>query len=300
MLVNTVDTVQVRAYTPAGFQVYVTFAMANAGEIDQRLETEGYLPHAPGAEPGEVVEIMTHVCRRMHTNKKDGRITPVLAFYHENSALNFKYDHVYMNSPEEIAEFEQLSGIKMMSIPEYDSDQFLDRTSAKADKYIIKLPHAIKIAAADKPYTKLDGTEGITKKIQRFIGRVGEAAPQATPQATAQGEQWMRDIESLTKDLYIGSDGKYNPFHHNGSIQKALENGTITRTQNAILAASMLFLHRAETEYSYSKEDIQEVLGCEFGEWLKSGKTIAQAWQTIRDEFKADLPPTGTDDNIPF
>lgn len=172
MATESINTIQIQAYTPAGFRVYVNVPLQSASEIDTLLQDSGFLASAPGAEPGEVVETMTHVSRRMHASKKDGKVTPVIAFYHENEALNFKYDHMYMNTEEQIAEFEGLSGMKLMSIPEYPADQFLDRTSAKASQFIIPLPKPVKVAAADKPYTRLDGTAGITKKIQRLLSSV--------------------------------------------------------------------------------------------------------------------------------
>lgn len=132
------------------------------------------------------------------------------------------------------------------------------------------------------------------QQVAKWIAQLTGQTPQLTSyqepeQSDEQDEnpngQWMADIKKMTKELYIGSDGKYNPFHHNGSIQKALDNETIKLSQNPALASALLFAHRAESEYGYSTDDIKDVLGCELGEWMRSGKTIADAWQTIRDEF---------------
>lgn len=289
------STIWIRAYLPEGHQAGITIAfdgidnLPEASALQAAILAKGYRLDIP---ENEFIEIMSHVSRRMHRNKKDNTITPVIAFYHENSSLIWKYDSVYLNTTEQITEFENLSGMKLSDIPEYDGDTWLSRESDKAKKYIVPLSKKIKVAAQWKPYKASDGSEGETKKIQRFISSEDNGQKIGTKPQSLQDDdsqvpdgKWLADIKKLTKELYIGADGKYNPFHHNGSIQKALDNDTIRESMNASLASAMLFAHRVETEYSYTTEDIKDVLGCELGDWLKQGKTLAQAWATIRDEF---------------
>jgi hypothetical protein len=132
-------TIKTTAYTPSGFRINICFpfsegAIPSASDIDSQLEAKGYLVAPIGAEAGEVIENMTHVSRRVHTNRETGVVTPVIALYHENQGMQWKYDHMYLNTDEQIAEFEQVSGMKLMAIPELESDSWLDRKHARASK----------------------------------------------------------------------------------------------------------------------------------------------------------------------
>lgn len=175
MATNEANTVWMKAYTPGGIQVGITMGfedgeLLSASAVDAMVADKGYLVTPPGVEPGEEIEIMTHVSRRMHTSKKDGTVTPVIAFYHENTALNWKYDHIYMNTPEQIAEFEQVTGLTMVNIPEWEALSFLDRADAKADKYIIATQSPVRVAVKEGTYKAQDGTTKTTMKIQRLLG----------------------------------------------------------------------------------------------------------------------------------
>ena len=171
---NKPNTIWIKAYTPAGTQVGITVAFEDgkltpASDLDAMIASAGYSVTLPGAEPGEDVDTMTHVLKRIHTNKDDGSKTPVLAFYHENAKLKHKFDHVYMNTPEEIAEFERLSGLTLASIPEWMGDNYIARDHEKASQFVIALPNPIKVASVKKEYEAF-GNKGLTSKIQRFIG----------------------------------------------------------------------------------------------------------------------------------
>lgn len=214
-----VNTVQITAYTPEGFRVYVNVDLIPANELDALMKANGYLAHVVGAKAGEIIEVMTHVSRRMHTNKKDGSITPVIAFYSENTALSWKYDHMYLNTPEQITEFEAVSGMQMMSIPEFEGDNFLERTAAKAAKYVMPLVKHIKVAAALKPYKILDGTTGETMKIQRFVDAPVVQEKSTFPITPA---QWNTEVLALTKPLYSSSDRQKD------SLNKAKDDGAIS------------------------------------------------------------------------
>lgn len=192
---NESNTIWAKAYTPAGVQVGITIAIENgqlkpAIELDNMIANAGYLVTPPGVEQGEDIEIMSHVSRRMHTSKKDGTVTPVIAFYHENTALNWKYDHMYMNTPEQIAAFEQVTGLTLLNIPEWEASSFLDRSDAKASKYIVTTTKPIKVAVREGTYKAQDGTTKTTMKIQRLL----EIEAVDTTAKTC----WLKDEAQLT------------------------------------------------------------------------------------------------------
>ena len=214
---ESTNTIQVTAFTPEGFRVYVNIELASAGEIDALLLEHGYLARQEGAKVGETIEVMTHVSRRMHTSKKDGSITPVIAFYHENVGMVWKQDHMYFNTTEQITEFETLSGLLFSNIPETDGASFMSRNDNGSERYIIALPHPIKVALAKKPYTKQDGTQGETDKIQRFLDTPAKQKTDYSPPTPStrmtQGE-WNAALMAETKSLYSDEDTQKKILQH--------------------------------------------------------------------------------------
>lgn len=155
MAENPINSIQIQAYTPSGFRVYVTVAFQNANEIDKLLQENGFMVNVAGAEPGEEVETVTHVALRMKTND-DGTQTPHVAFYLDNEALEWRWAHVYLNNDNDVQDFEDATGLKLASLPVYPADNHPARKPDKMN-YIVALKAPIKIAR--KQIEKSDGTK---------------------------------------------------------------------------------------------------------------------------------------------
>lgn len=95
--------------------------------------------------------------------------------------------------------------------------------------------------------------------------------------------QWQNQIKALVQPLYVGSDGKLNPFHMDGSIKKALEEGVIGTHLTAYVAAAYLLVHRAEADYGLDTEAVQAILGGKVSDTVQNSKdSFASAWSVIR------------------
>jgi hypothetical protein len=119
-----------------------------------------------------------------------------------------------------------------------------------------------------------------------------------TPPATGDDSEdasWLPKIYSLTEFLYDAKKHQYN------SIEKLIGEGSITRDMKPIVAASMVFAHKANEKFTLRQDDITDQLGKSLGDYLRSGNTLEDAWQAIQVE---PLAPTGTEgailDEIPF
>ena len=127
------NTARIRVYHPQGFQVYIEIMFDDASyamrEVDA-IAAAGWLPSPPDLPEGGEKEKIVTVMRRA---KGDG--TPIIDFYPEwNAAGTFgfnKYGHLYLDSPEDIAQFEAQSGLRLADLPVFDSDRPLKRTSGK-------------------------------------------------------------------------------------------------------------------------------------------------------------------------
>lgn len=181
---NTANTIWASAYTPGGLQVGITIGFADgnlphAGDIDRMIAERGYLVTLPGVEPGEDVEPILYVCRKNHTDTKTGVIVPHIGFYSENDYLTKRWTHTYLDTPEQIAEFENGTGLKVDKMPVYDGDLHPDRTKSKA---VVRLAKAIKVVR--DYYETKDGEP--RRPFKRFVDSIGTlpATPTSSPQSS--------------------------------------------------------------------------------------------------------------------
>lgn len=131
-----------------------------------------------------------------------------------------------------------------------------------------------------------------TKTLGNWLRQQKVQAPESGHPAEFDEATWKNEIMKLTYDLYLDANGKYNSFHQTGSLKKALETGTIKTSQNAILAAAMMLIHRIETDYGYDAEDVQFILGSAdepktVGDCLREGQSIGDVWKAVQAEYQA-------------
>jgi len=199
MASENTNTIQITAYTPAGFRVYVNVDLQTANEIDALLQENGYLAHIAGAKAGEDVETITHVSLRMKSND-DGTATPHVAFYVENEGYEFRWVHKYLNNDSDVKEFEAATGLLVSSMPVFPATSHPER---KPDKmaYIVKLSQNIKVARkqVDKGLNA-DGTPNKRNYFERYVTTAG--AIQEKPLTHMTKAEWNTKVMELTAPLY--------------------------------------------------------------------------------------------------
>lgn len=117
------------------------------------------------------------------------------------------------------------------------------------------------------------------------------------PTGDSDNEAWLPKIFTLTEFLYDGVKK-----HQENSINKLIRDKSITSDMKPIVAACHVFAYKAYEKLRLNQDDITDQLGKSLGEYLRSGKTLQDAWVDIQpptDGSGYSLPPTGTDD-IPF
>lgn len=117
--------------------------------------------------------------------------------------------------------------------------------------------------------------------------------PQTTASGNSTDETWLPKIYSLTEFLYGGIKQ-----HQENSINRLIRERSITHDMKPIAAAAIVFAHKAYEKFRLNQDDITDQLGKSLGDYLRSGKTLVNAWDDIQPP--ADLAPTGTEDDIPF
>jgi hypothetical protein len=143
----TSSNLWLRAWTPDGFQLSLTLPIATVADALVHLDAvraAGLLPSEPGIEPGQEKETVDTVVKRYAS---DG--TPIIDFYpawsHGGKYGVHKYAHLYMNSADDIAEFERQSGVRFAELPIFAGQSPLKRAPEKAHPCEVKVARSFQI-----------------------------------------------------------------------------------------------------------------------------------------------------------
>jgi hypothetical protein len=185
-----------RLYHPTGAQVSIPLSLAAELTIEQgsmllrsldNLLAAGWFVNLPGIEQGENVAEIGFVARREKYNQNDGTTTPIVDLY-ENKAPErggaFKLLHRYLNTPDDISEFEAATGIKLASIPLYNGDNAIERGKGK-DNLVVTLPRPAKLVWKQNPQWEGDNDKKHPKRIfiRWFDARLAAGATANSPAA---------------------------------------------------------------------------------------------------------------------
>lgn len=151
-------------------------AYEDALGFTNRLLSLGFRHTELGTEPGETREVVGYVCRRVQV-KDDGSETPIIDLYAANDAIKFKVISVYLNTPEDIAAFENASGLKLNKLQVFKSKAAPERGDRLTDENIIKAPRPFAAILRDNP----NYVDGGTKPKRKFVRWDTAPAPAALP-----------------------------------------------------------------------------------------------------------------------
>lgn len=169
--------ITINAYSPDGFKVTLgadVATMRDALAFASAAALSGFTT-AP-IERRE--ELITTVVRREHVDDK-GVVTPVIDMYPtwKGDYGQFRFVGVYLNSEEDIAQFEAHSGLKVESIPLYAAQVPLQRKQARTHPNETKC----KPFLALKRVTGEKEIDGVVQVVWKFAGYSTPTAVTATP-----------------------------------------------------------------------------------------------------------------------
>ena len=204
-------SVTVECYTLEGFKLVLNLPANTVDEAlahVQAVVSAGLSPVPVEAGTSPVETIVT-VVRREHIGKND-KVTPVIDFYPEwqGEYGQFRFCGVYLNTPDDIAQFEAHSGLKLANMPLYDAQAPLQRNPARRHKAEVSCKPFVARKAADGE-KEIDGKKQTTWKFAGY----GSSAPQAdTPAPAAQTSQPAAQPTQTTNILSSNETERWSKF----------------------------------------------------------------------------------------
>lgn len=170
---DTCSNVWVRAYTPDGYNISITVAITSVSDVARVLDeirAAGYTPIPANVEDGEKHEVITTVVRRTHSSDKGD--TPVIDCYPEwkGDYGQYRFVSIYLNNADEIKAFEDASGLKLSSLPEYASQAPLQRTQGKPAKWEVNCKKAFTAVKAPNGEKEIGGKTQTVYRFTRYAG----------------------------------------------------------------------------------------------------------------------------------
>jgi hypothetical protein len=142
----------VKLYHPRGPQATLplpTDPKAALEALSKALEL-GWLAAAPGLEVGEETEEVGYVCKGEY--ERDGKVTPYVLLYTPNDQMKWSFLKVYLNSADDVANFEYAARVRLDDLPLYIGDNKPERgKSRQVDRYIIKATQPFKVVQKQNP-----------------------------------------------------------------------------------------------------------------------------------------------------
>lgn len=182
---NTSGSVWIKAYTPDGFQVSLTLPALTVADAMRHIEdvrAHGLLTTLPvdgGLESGESAETITMAVKRMKKNRKD-ELRPVIDVYWDGAG--FKFVTIYLDTDEQIADFEAVSGLKVKDMPKYPSTAPLTAGDEETREFEVKVktPFIVVRKPADKE-VKINDKMVRPWDFVRYGTLAAQPAPAAKP-----------------------------------------------------------------------------------------------------------------------
>lgn len=244
-----------------------------------RILDAGFSVTMDGGEPGEMVETISHVLCK---STSDG--TPLINLYPADRVLKRRLLGVYLNTPEQRAEFEQATGIKVDSMPVYDGGDHPERDDNRTAKYFVALSQPVEVVYKQNPeYVPNSTDEKTRKKPKLLFVRWRASAPRAVDTQTGEISEPVRERDDSNDATPRGSripvvvhtlvnsfhDGSTEPRHDKKDWSYNALADTLDGSAVNIEVKLMWRVHRS---------------------MLQDAGVIADWWGT-------ELAPTFTDDN---
>lgn len=164
-------------------------ALANSA-IEAMLSA-GFSAHEPQAAEGERIERVGFFVRRGKFDR-NGQEVPVIDVYPatDNPEVKYKMITLYLNTPEEAAQFESDTGTKLKDLPFYEEERAMERWAKNAPKFLREPgKKGLRIGLLANPNYNPEETDPNKKKPHYLFNRwiSGSAAPNQSTASTTPG-----------------------------------------------------------------------------------------------------------------
>ena len=127
----------------------------------------GFAATLAGLEQGENLDALGWVVRTLHRSRDGGYVSALDLYLPEDK---FSKVRLYLNSTDQIQEFERLSGLTLEKIPVYEGTNKVERFKS-ADSKVIKVPRPMSFVWKANPHYNPDETDPKKKKPARVFVR---------------------------------------------------------------------------------------------------------------------------------
>ena len=158
------NTASFSLYHPRGFKVHFTVA-CDLNVVEAKASAafaNGYSVNLPGLEAGEYRESVGAIVRYNKKNS-DGTISPRIYFYSDKTNLVHKLIDTYLDSADEIREFEHVSGLSLATVPAWQAKSTPDRKEADEAGVLVAVGKPFQVVFKDNPDYKGEGDKEHTK-----------------------------------------------------------------------------------------------------------------------------------------
>lgn len=279
-------SIWVKAYTPQGFQVGITLTFESWDQIppadllEAMLLNTGYSVNVAGLEPGADKEAIMSVMRL--EAPKDG--TPKIYFYPEwkgggNYGKRY-FGFLYLNTAEDIAQFEAQSGLKLDELPIFEGEKAPDRTHGNP-------PHKKEIAVKRSfEMVKVPTGETYETGMQKYEYRYAKPLPIGKPEPRQQ-DQPPANVKDFPGKPPRADNPPTKPAGKTGNPKTDLAHKWATDTNLAVLKQRIL----ESLGQTLTDEDIANYAAVSdfkaYAEWNEQYEYPAHAREAVEAAYRS-------------
>lgn len=181
---NNVNTIEINGYHN-DFRVRLTLdSNADQNTINNLLakialaQTCGVTAQLAGLEPGEKKVTIYRVVRRQWNKRSDGQIAQVIDMYKDYG--EFREGYMYMDTAEDIAQFELQSGLKFDQLPVYESQTAIQLAPNVQNRHVVNVKTPFDFVKKQKDEVMANGNPTYEYRYFNEIGNATDIQHQPT------------------------------------------------------------------------------------------------------------------------
>lgn len=143
------NSLWVRVYTVDGFECSLTLPVnsaADAARVIDDVRAAGFLARKPDAPTGDVEQIAAVIRRQPKQGTTQIDFYP--AWSHNNKFGKHKFASLYLDTPDDVAQFEAQSGLKLANLPIYKSKSPIEREPGEVNEFEVTVARSFEMRRA--------------------------------------------------------------------------------------------------------------------------------------------------------